>query len=161
MGLHHLSPQSGCVGISSDTPFPDRTPPAGIVRPGHELKTGGYSTEVVLVPVLALAPDMLLSQHPAPTSRFPWLGEPRAWGLATPRSIALRMKSSGCGRVGGPPMHRMHVHWWAAGSTRERCRTLFTFLVQVNGYARQLRITRRATPPSFDVIAVVGYHVVV
>ena len=28
VGLHHLSPQSGRVVISSDTPFPDRTPPA-------------------------------------------------------------------------------------------------------------------------------------
>lgn len=127
---------------------------------GHGLKTGGYSTVVGLVPVLALAPDVLVSQHPAPTSRFPRLGEPRAWGLATPGSIALRMKTSGCGRVGGPPMHSMLVHWWAAGSTRERCRTLFTFLVQVNGYARQLRITRRATPPSFDVVATDGYDAV-
>lgn len=93
------------------------------VRPGHGLKTGGYSTEVGLVPGLALAPCMQLSLHTAPTSRFPWLGEPRAWGLATPWRIARRMKSSGFGRVGGPPMRIRDVHGRAASRPGSDCRT--------------------------------------
>ena len=52
--------------------------------------TGGYSTDVGLVPGPALAPSMQLSLHSAQTNRFPSTGGRRAWRLAASRRIARR-----------------------------------------------------------------------
>ena len=77
------------------------------VRQDHGLEFRGYSTEVGLVLNPALAPDVQLSLHPAPTSRFPWVGDPGAWRLATSRRIARRVISSGFGGLAARPCMRL------------------------------------------------------
>lgn len=91
-----------------------------LLQPDHGLKAGGYSTDVGLVPALALAPCMRLSPHTAPTSRFPRAGGPWAWRLAASGSIALRVWYRVA--VVGVAARRCtrHMHRWAAEPARER-----------------------------------------
>lgn len=119
----------------------------------------GLPDTVGLVSALALAPGMRISPHPAPTNRFRRIGDPTAWGLATPASIALARnrvalvglaarQCARCVHIGGPPAGQGAIA------------ALFTLLVLVLGDASHLRVSRRATPPSYDVVACHGYHVV-
>jgi len=101
-----------------------------------------------------------LSLHPAPTSRFPRLGEPWAWGLATPREHCAPDEIEWLWSGWRPAHAYKATHGWAAGRPGSDCRTLFTSLVLASGDAPHARVSRRKTPPSFGVVALDGYHAV-
>lgn len=103
---------------------------------------------------------MQLSLHPAPTSRFPRLGEPWAWGLATPREHCAPNEIEWLWS-GWRPAHAYNgTHGWAASRPGSDCRTHFTSLVLASGDAPHARVSRHKTPPSFGVVALGGYYAV-
>ena len=69
--------------------------------PRHGLSAAVYSPYGGLPAELVLAPDVQLSLHRAPTSRFLWLGEPKAWELALPAALRGERNEWLCG--GGRP----------------------------------------------------------
>jgi hypothetical protein len=66
---------------------------------------GGYSTNVGLVPGPALAPSMQRLAALGANEQIPLGWRPRGVGAGNPLTHCASTITSGCGRVGGPPMH--------------------------------------------------------
>jgi hypothetical protein len=158
--LHLLSPQPGRQAISFLTPFPCRTPPTD-----ESAKVWAESLRLldrsrIYPQTLALAPDMQLSLHPAPTNRFPLAGGRGAWGLAAPGSIALPSISSVFSRVGGPPLRASAARKGRPPiRPRSDVRTL-SFVGLISGDREHAPVFGGSTPPSFRVVAFCSYRVV-